>query len=176
MVWPGSQLAFCLERKCPNYCFSDDFSANQSATYTTSGTISSSVWTASRSGNDWGARRHTTSQLQLINDVGGTGNANGWILASTSAASFGSPYNTTLGSNTGDITWTFNMRQSQADPSGFTAGSYGVAYVLAGQGTTAATAGNGYAVVLGQAGTTDPVRLVRYATGLQGTLTNLITS
>jgi len=170
-------LLFAWSANAQTTVFSDDFSANQSATYTTSGTISSSAWAASRSGNDWGARRHTTSsQLELTNDVGGTGNANGWVLASTSAASFGSPYSTTLGSNTGDITWTFNMRQSQADPAGFTAGSYGVAYVLAGQGATAATAGNGYAVVLGQAGTTDPVRLVRYATGLQGTLTNLITS
>ena len=170
-------LLFAWSANAQTTVFSDDFSANQSATYTTSGTISSSAWTASRSGNDWGARRHTTSsQLELTNDVGGTGNGNGWVLASTSAASFASPYNTTLGNNTGDITWTFNMRQSQADPSGFTAGSYGVAYVLAGQGTTAATAGNGYAVVLGQAGTTDPIRLVRYTTGLQGTLTNLITS
>jgi hypothetical protein len=38
------------------------------------------------------------------------------------------------------------------------------------------TAGNGYAVVLGQSGGTDAVRLVRYATGLRGTLTDMIVS
>src|SRR6185503_797969 len=32
------------------------------------------------------------------------------------------------------------------------------------------------AVVLGQSGTTDPVRLARYSSGIQGTLTNIITS
>jgi hypothetical protein len=158
--------------------FSDDFSANQSATYTTSGTIASSAWSALRSGSDWGARRNTSpAQLELTNDVGATGNANGWMFANTSMSSFASPYNTTLGNNTGDITWTFNMRQPQADPGGFTAGAYGVAFVLAGQGTTNNNTGNGYAVVLGQTGATDPIRLVRYAGGLQGgALTNLITS
>lgn len=157
--------------------FTDNFSSNQNATYTTSGIVASSSWSALRSGTDFGARRNTsTAQLELSNDISGTANANGWTLASTSMSSFASAYNTTLGNNTADITWTFNMRQSQADPGGFTTGVYGVAYILAGQGTTDNNSGNGYAVVLGQTGTTDPIRLVRYAGGLQGTMTNLITS
>ncbi|MFZ4059010.1 MAG: beta strand repeat-containing protein, partial [Ferruginibacter sp.] len=157
--------------------FSDDFSTVQSATYTTSGAISTSGWTVLRSGADYGARRNTSpAQLELTNDASGTANANGWILASTAASSFSSPYNTTLDNNTGIVTWTFNMRQIRTDPSGFASGSYAVAFVLAGQSTTTATAGNGYAVVLGQTGGTDAIRLVRYATGLQGTQTDLITS
>lgn len=157
--------------------YGDDFGTNNSATYTTSGAIGASGWSVSRSGADWGARRHTTTtRLELTNDVGGTANVNGWVLASTASSSFSSPYNTTLSSNPGPVTWTFNMRQSQTNPAGFAAGNYGVAFIVAGTSTTNATTGSGYAVVLGQSGTTDPVRLARYSGGIQGTMTNIITS
>ena len=54
--------------------------------------------------------------------------------------------------------------------------SYGVAFILGSTSTTADTLGSGYAVVLGQSGTVDPVRLAKFTNGIQGTLTNLITS
>lgn len=157
--------------------FNDDFSTNQSATYTTTGSIGASAWSISRSGNDWGGRRNTSpAQLELTNDVGGTANANGWVFASTSTGSFSSPYTTTLSNNPGLVSWTFNIRQIRTDPAGFTSGAYGAGFILAGSSATAATAGNGYAVVYGQSGATDPIRLVHYTTGLQGTLSNIITS
>jgi hypothetical protein len=53
--------------------------------------------------------------------------------------------------------------------------SYGVAFVLAGTSTTVATEGSGYAILLGQLGTTDPIRLASFNNGLQGTLNNIIT-
>ena len=157
--------------------FTDDFSANQSATYTTSGTIGSSSWSISRSGEDFGGRINTSpAQLELTNDASGTANANGWGFASTSTSSFSSPYTTTLSSNTGLVTWNFNMRQIRTDPAGFTSGAYGVAFIIAGTSTTNNNTGSGYAVVLGQSGSTDPIRLVRYTTGIQGTMTNIISS
>jgi hypothetical protein len=157
--------------------FSDDFSTNQSAIWTTSGVIGASSWSVSRSGDDWGVRRNTSpAQLELTNDASATGNVNGWAFASVATSSFSSPYNTTLSSNTGVVTWTFNMRQIRTDPAGFVSGSYGVAFVLAGSSTTINNSGNGYAVVLGQSGSTDPIRLAKYNNGLQGTLTNIVTS
>ncbi|MBN8568645.1 MAG: T9SS type A sorting domain-containing protein [Ignavibacteria bacterium] len=157
--------------------FSDDFSTNQSATYTTSGAIGSSAWSINRSGVDFGGRRNTSpAQLELTNDASGSGNVNGWAFGNTSMSSFTSPYNTTLSSNVGVVTWNFNMRQIRTDPAGFGSGSYGAAYILAGSSATAFNAGNGYAVVLGQSGSTDPVRLAHYTTGLSGTLTSIITS
>ncbi|MCE7926873.1 MAG: hypothetical protein DYG98_27880, partial [Haliscomenobacteraceae bacterium CHB4] len=157
--------------------FSDDFSTNTSATYTTSGAIGASAWSILRSGDDWGGRRNTSpAQLELTNDVGATANAGGWVLASTPSSSFSAPYNTTLSSNTGIVTWTFNMRQIRTDPSGFGAANYGMAFILAGSSTTNNNTGNGYAVVLGQSGSTDPVRLARYSGGIQGTMTDIITS
>ncbi len=157
--------------------FSDDFSTNTNDTWTTSGLIGSSAWSVIRSGDDWGARRNTSpEQLELTNDVGATANANGWVFANVSTSSFSSPYNTALNLNTGIITWNFNMRQIRPEPAGFTGGSYGVAFILAGSSQFADYEGNGYAVVLGQSGTTDPIRLVRYSEGLSSTLTNIITS
>ena len=157
--------------------FGDDFSTDQSATYTTTGAIGASAWSVTRSGADFGARRNTSpAQLELTNDVGATANANGWLLVSTPSSSFTSPYNTILNSNPGVVTWTFNMQQVRPDPAGFAAGSYGVAFILAGTSNTNNNTGSGYAVVLGQSGATDPVRLARYSGGIQGTLTNIIAS
>ncbi|MDQ4123030.1 MAG: FG-GAP-like repeat-containing protein, partial [Acidobacteriota bacterium] len=158
--------------------FSDDFSTNTNAAYTTNGAIGASAWTVTRSGGDWGARRNTSpAQLELTNDASATANADGWALASTPSSSFSSPYNTTLSSNTGLVTWTFNMRQPRSDPAGFSAAaSYGVAFILAGTSNTNNNTGNGYAVVLGQSGATDPIRLAKYSGGIQSTLTNIITS
>ncbi len=160
--------------------FADDFSANTNSTFTTSGAIGASAWSVisgGTAGQDYGARRNTSpAQLELTNDSTAATNQNGWALASTPSSGFSSPYNTTLNSNTGLVTWTFNMRQIRTDPAGFAVGSYGVAFLLAGTANTNNSTGSGYAVVLGQSGTTDPVRLAKYSSGVQGTLTNIITS
>jgi hypothetical protein len=173
----ASALSFASWLSSQTVVFSDDFSTAQNASYTTSGAIGASAWSITRNVADWGGRRNTSpAQLELTNDVGATANANGWVLASTSSSSFSSPYSTTLSSNPGLVTWTFNMRQIRPDPAGFGAGSYGVAYIIAGTTSTNNNTGTGYAVVLGQSGATDPIRLIHYNGGLQGTLTNLITS
>gem|GEM_PF-839400 len=82
-------------------------------------------------------------------------------------------YSTIFNTNTCLLTWAFCVRQSRADPSGFPAGSYGVAYVM---GTTnnnfVAAGAQGYAVILGQGGV-DPLRLVHFANGLNGALTTV---
>ena len=157
--------------------FTDDFSTNQSATYTTSGALGASAWSVTRSGADFGARRNTSpAQLELTNDVDATANANGWALVSTPSSSFTSPYSTILNTNPGVVTWTFNMQQVRLDPAGFGSASYGVAFILAGASNTNNNTGSGYAVVLGQSGATDPIRLARYSGGVQGTLTNIIAS
>ena len=148
--------------------FTDDFSADTNATYTTSGQIGTSRFSVTRSGADFGARRNTSpEQLELTNDATATANANGWVFASAPTTSFAAPYNPTLNQNPGPVTWTFNMRQIRPDPAGFISGSYGVAFVLGSTSTSAAAAGSGYAVVLGNSGATDSVRLVKFTNGLQ---------
>lgn len=59
------------------------------------------------------------------------------------------------------------MRQIRANPGGFFTGSYGVAFILCTNATNVATSGAGYAVVLGNSGSPDPVRLVKFTGGIQ---------
>ena len=111
--------------------FSDDFSINANAAYTTSGPIGASSWNALVQNADWGARRNTSpAQLELTNDASAAANVNGWVLASTSTSAFLSPYNTTLNLNTGSVTWNFNIRQIRTDPSGLASGSYAAAFIF----------------------------------------------
>jgi hypothetical protein len=76
-------------------------------------------------------------------------------------------YAPVLQTNLGQLTWAFNMQQSRPNPSGFANNNYGVAFVLAGSAANLLT-GSGYAVVFGNAGTTDSLRLVKYTGGLTG--------
>ena len=156
--------------------FIDDFSTNSNATYSTSGVINSSAWSANVSGTDWGVRRNTSpQQLELTNDVGATANLAGWAFANVSTTAFSSPYNTTLSSNPSDVTWTFNMRTGRTTAlSGFTATTtYGMAFIIGCTSNTPNTTGNGYAVVMG-GGALNNIGFISFTNGLQGTKTTII--
>ena len=146
--------------------FSDDFSTDQGSGFTTSGRIGNSRWIVTRSGDDFGARIHN-DVLTLTNDASpNVSNGNGWVFVSTPTTAFSTPYNPTLKSNTGVVTWTFNMRQSRTALGGFSFGSYGVAFIIGCTSTDVYTSGDGYAIVLGNPGTPDPVRFVKFTGGI----------
>ncbi|MDO7850398.1 T9SS type A sorting domain-containing protein [Hymenobacter convexus] len=84
-----------------------------------------------------------------------------------------SRYSPVLRQNADQLTWLFNMQQSRPNPSGFGPNNYGAAFVLAGSASDFTT-GNGYAVVYGNSGAPDSLKLVRYTGGLAGP-TNLRT-
>ncbi|HEY5534798.1 MAG TPA: endonuclease [Ignavibacteria bacterium] len=86
-------------------------------------------------------------------------------------------YPSILSTSTVNLQWAFNMRQSRTDPSGFDAGNYGDAFILGMSSANYATA-NGYAVVLGQSGTTNAIRLVYFTSGLDANAktTNIISA
>jgi hypothetical protein len=156
--------------------FSDNFGTSRGSAYTVAaGAIGTdSNWLLARSGVDFGAKIDG-GILDLSNDGSASGNVNGWAFGYRDINAL-SGWSTTLSSNTGKVTWEFNMRQIRSDPAGFAAGSYGVAFVVAGTSATAATVGSGYAVTLGQSGATDAVRLVSFNNGLQGTQTLILAS
>jgi hypothetical protein len=151
--------------------FSDNFNTSQGSTFTTSGSIGTSVWSVTRitSSNDYGARIDN-NQLELTNDASTASNAAGWVFVSTSTTGFNSPYNPTLSSNTGVVTWTFNMRQFRPNPAGFRPippnSDYGVAFIIGCTSTDVHTSGDGYAIVLGNMNTPDPVRFVKFTGGI----------
>jgi len=155
--------------------YSNDFSTSSGTSYTTANAPigNSTSWNLLTSGTDMGGRINN-GYLGLTNDATGANNAAGWVLGYTLNAA-ATPFNTLLASNPGQVTWTFNMRQITTNPSGVSNNSYGNAFVLAGTSNTTATTGSGYAVVLGNSGGNDPLRLIRYTAGLR-TSTNLISS
>lgn len=159
-------LCICVQTFAQTTVFQDNFNTSQGSTFTTSGNIGTSPWSVSRSGNDWGARIDN-GILELTNDASTTTNAGGWVFASVNTSSFSAPYNTTLSNNPGVVTWTFNMRQIRSNPGGFAAGSYGVALILGCTSTNIASTGDGYAVILGNSGSPDPIRLVHFSGGIQ---------
>ena len=76
-------------------------------------------------------------------------------------------YSPVLRQNADQLTWLFNLQQSRPNPSGFGPNNYGAAFVLAGSAADFTT-GNGYAVVYGNSGAPDSLKLVRYTGGLIG--------
>lgn len=75
------------------------------------------------------------------------------------------------------LEWAVNMRQTRTDPSGFDNNNYGTAFIL-GKTNSDLTTGEGYAVVLGQSGSTDAIRLAKFSNGINGNsrFTNVISS
>ncbi|MFY0481317.1 fibronectin type III domain-containing protein [Flavobacterium sp. PLA-1-15] len=157
--------------------FNDDFTTPVAPNYTiVNGPISGSgTWTMVRSGANFGSAIGN-GRMQLTNTAATSlFNYSGWVLGSTSSSSFAAPYNTILANNPGAVTWTFNLRQSRTNPSGFAASGYGAAFILAGTAGSTNLTGSGYAVILGNSTSIDPIRLVRYTSGIRN-YTNLLAS
>ena len=82
----------------------------------------------------------------------------------TTSMTMSARYPTMFATAAGTMEWYFNMQQTRADPTGFAGGQYGAAFVLGANTNDAnpALRKYGYAVVFGESGTVDPVRLVSY--------------
>ena len=139
--------------------FSENFNMSQGVAFTTSGPIGTSSFYVSKSGDDWGARIHD-NLLELTNTSSAETNVNGWIFVHTDSEDFLMPYESQLNMNSGIITWEFNLRQIRTNPAGFNAGSYGVAFIIGATSSDVGTTGSGYALVLGNTGSPDPIRFV----------------
>ncbi len=77
-------------------------------------------------------------------------------------STFSAPFNTTLRSNTGLITWCFNMKTNRTTAlSNFALGNY-ASVVILGQ-TTADSTGSGYGVAMYKGTTNNAIRLVKFS-------------
>jgi subtilisin-like proprotein convertase family protein len=115
-------------------------------------------WTQTETGAAGASINGSRLRLQRT----GSGNNRQYVTQNTPGS-----YSTTLDQNNCTLTWAFSFRQSETETelSGFDPGEDGMAVVLAGSNANL-TLGQGYAVVLGEGGNTDRVRLVRYNGGL----------
>lgn len=88
-------------------------------------------------------------------------------------------YATVFNQASAPLTWAFNFRQSRNGTSGFGATTYGIAYII---GSTKAVftdpTASGYAVIIGNSGSPDYVKLVSFKNGFtaNSNLTTLLTS
>ena len=142
-------------------------------------TGSPTTYSTSVTAGDGGANINTSSFLELTDDASAAANIDGIVYVSGLTQDFAGSYNQILHSNACSIEWTFNFRYNRtANPSGLAASNYGVAIILASSNGifSGAGAGNGYAVVYGNPGTPDPIRLVKFSGGLTGTITTIISS
>jgi hypothetical protein len=160
-------LAFCALSSAHSLAvvYDDNFDISQGAGYTTSGNIGTSEWQVQRSGDDWGARIDSGVML-LNNTISATPNLNGWVYSFRELNPSGD-FSTMFNESAGLMTWTLNMQQIRTNPAGFSSGSYGVAYILGSSSSSVATSGVGYAVVLGNTSSPDPLRLVSFTNGIQ---------
>jgi hypothetical protein len=158
-----------------------------------------SVTTAGGTATSTASFTATTRTLVLLDDFNRSDNAlvgNGWTETESTATgaslvagqlklsgatsdrefvaqSLATNYDPVLSNNGRVLTWAWNMQQTRSNPTSFSSGSYAVAYVLAGSSANLLT-GTGYAVIIGNSGTPDPLRLVRYANGIASTLTSIV--
>jgi hypothetical protein len=149
--------------------FSDNFSRADLATG------GPTTYTVSVTG-DGGASISENSHLIITSNSTAAANVDGIGYVAGTTSSFASAYASRLDANTGLVTWTFNYKLTRgSNPSGFNAGASGGAIILGATGGDFTTA-NGYAIVYGQSGATDPFRLVSFTDGLDSNanLTNIV--
>lgn len=143
----------------------DDFNRGDSYTVgiPSSGGVTS--WIENGTGN--GSRSRVENGMLTLtncNDGEGADGTNGMERVMFNVANL---YETTYDDAGGLLDWRFNLKQSRNDPSGFGTNTYGAAVVLgANQSNVNTTGANGYAVIIGNALTPDPVKLVRFDNGL----------
>lgn len=123
------------------------------------------TYTTTVTAGDGGASL-VSNQLRLTNDATVATNGKGIVYVTTPVSAFDPAFQSVLKDNAHPLTWTMNFRQSAAAPAGMAAGQFGVACILAASSTSVAASGSGYALLIGNGGTFDNVRLIHYAGGL----------
>ncbi|MFA7361287.1 MAG: endonuclease [Candidatus Kapaibacterium sp.] len=129
---------------------------------------SSPLLTWGQTGTATGSINITSNQLKMGSTTAGRD------VASVDLSAING-YPVVLSSSLMEMQWAFNMRQTRLDPSGFGAANYGLAFIIAMSSFDYTTA-SGYAVVIGQSGSTDAIRLVHFINGLDlnSNLTDII--
>jgi hypothetical protein len=83
-----------------------------------------------------------------------------------------------INNNTSILEWAFNFKGSRTNPSGFNTNNYGYGFILGNTVNNAIGSGQGYAVVIGQSGSSDPIRLAKFTGGVNANsdFTDIISS
>ncbi|MFZ4521273.1 MAG: choice-of-anchor V domain-containing protein [Bacteroidales bacterium] len=154
------------------YVFTDNFNRDLGISPLTNGGTPAMTWTTASTASPAGLSITNAATNDPNNYVvqmyAGSTPAAGRTYITGPLSTYSTPFSSTLSSNTGPVTWTFNMKTNRSTAlSGFDAGNYGSAVILAmtSSNPTSATT-NGYAVVLVKGTTLNAIKLVRFANGL----------
>jgi len=156
--------------------FSDDFDRGSVVSPLSSGGTPSMTYTTVSTGAGTSTTTLTTgSDYTLSLATNATTGTAGRTYVSGPLSTFSSPFNTTLSSNNQLVTWSFNMRTNRGSGlSGFDAGNYGSAVVLAcDKSDFLSTTAKGYVVYMTK-GTNNKINIGSFTQGLS--LSSYVTS
>lgn len=170
-------LFFCVSSLRAQTVFTDNYDRSPFSSGGTGGSPSTTYTSVTSAGTVTSTLVSGSNYMLAINSAAGTvANDKAYVWAPLTG--FSSPWSTTLSSNPGIITWTFNMRTSTAvTVAGVTAGSMGGAVDLCGNAAGNIYNGSptGYGVVF-NSGAAGGVNLVRFSGGMiSSAVTVLIT-
>ncbi|MDX9747885.1 MAG: hypothetical protein RBT57_05235 [Paludibacter sp.] len=164
-------FVFQPDAKAQTIVFEDDFNRNESPLGPTGGNPLM-TWTVVTSAQGYAKTEligGSNYRLAIFNGATSTAAASttGRTYIHGPLSTFSSPFLPVLANNTGDITWTFNIRTGRPDGAGFdaTANAYGYATVLCATSSDFLTA-SGYVVTLRKGTSYNAVRLEKFANGL----------
>ncbi|MGE0637632.1 MAG: T9SS type A sorting domain-containing protein [Bacteroidia bacterium] len=157
----------------------DHFNRTASSTVGIPSSGGSTAWTETEAGD--GTKVQIFSNMLLIDNCVSSDPSGSSGGTTTERINFNGEnhYETVFNNSDGTMNWLFNMRTNNSNLSGFAGSAYGMAFILGcDQADFTASGSDGYAVVVGNSGTTDYIKLVRFANGLSAdaNLTDIVAS
>jgi hypothetical protein len=145
----------------------DDFNRVNNTVLATSSSGGATSWLETESATSNNYRVRVESNMLVLGSYNNATTPVGSSATEQTSFDISNYYATVYNQAATTLNWYFNFRQSRSTPSGFGSGFYGVAYVL---GCTEANfmsaTASGYAVIIGNASSPDPVKFVRFTGGL----------
>ncbi len=161
----GICILFCTRVKAQSTLL-DNF--NRTAGNTTSTTGLPWVETESTGSDGSKVRLVTVGAAQMLQMSGcnsdNSASTNGYEQVSLDMTG---RYATVFNTASTTVEWYFNFRNSRSSPSGFGSTNYGIAFVVGCDETDFKSVNaDGYAIVMGESGGADPIRLVKFQGGM----------
>lgn len=144
----------------------DNFNRTDNTTVGTPSSGGATAWTETEIGGETFRARIESNMLRLHGCSTTTGTSGGTTNEQV-AFDVSSKYPTTFSSTNTTLQWSFNMKSTRATPSGFGTNTYATAVILGSDDANFRSANaDGYAVIIGNSGSPDPVKLVSFTGGL----------
>jgi hypothetical protein len=144
----------------------DNFNRTDNTTVGVPSSGGVTAWTETEIGGETFRARIESNMLRLHGCSSTTGTTGGTTNEQV-AFDVSSKYPTTFSSTNTTLQWSFNMKSTRSTPSGFGTNTYATAVILGSDDANFRSLNaDGYAVIIGNTSTPDPVKLVSFTGGL----------